>query len=642
MAAAASVDGQDKVIAAAQHIVKSLATSKNAADDMIRILSGFDNRLSSITDLFPSSSASANGEFSNSEQIVLQWDASDSLLWESPQSDAASEYLAAVDELIASAADSSSSRADNVLQLAMSRLEEEFHHLMLRNAVPLDANDLYCSIRRFSLSFASDSGETIEDFDNSAEFDQQPPQQDGSLEERGGSSILDDRRFDLVRPESVTDLKEIADRMIWAGYGRELGQVFCSVRRDILDECLAILGIERISIDEVQRIEWRLLDDKMKKWIQGVKTVVMALLSGERQLCDQILVASDELKEECFVETAKGCVLQLLNFGDAITICQRSPEKLFRMLDMYEALTEVIPDLQALFVGESGEFICSEANGILKRLGDAVRGTLLEFGNAVQRETSRKPMQAGEIHPVTRYVMNYAKLLVVYSETLDMLLDDGDHVTTEVGDNDDARHFESTTPLGWRLVTLISYLEANLEEKSKLYEDSAMQYIFLMNNIFYIIQKVKNSELGRILGDNWIRRRGGKIRQYETSYLRASWTRVLSHLKDDGVGSGSSHSFSRMALKEKFKSFNLAFEEIYRTQTTWKVMDPQLREELKISISEKVIPAYRAFLGRFGGQLEGGRNAGKYIKYTPEDLESHLSDLFEGLPGLANHPRKKT
>ena len=50
-----AVVGNDKVLAAAQHIVKSLATSKNAADDMIRILSGFDNRLSSITaDLFPS------------------------------------------------------------------------------------------------------------------------------------------------------------------------------------------------------------------------------------------------------------------------------------------------------------------------------------------------------------------------------------------------------------------------------------------------------------------------------------------------------------------------------------------------------------------------------------------------------------
>jgi exocyst complex protein 7 len=97
-----------------------------------------------------------------------------------------------------------------------------------------------------------------------------------------------------------------------------------------------------------------------------------------------------------------------------------------------------------------------------------------------------------------------------------------------------------------------------------------------------------------------------------------------------------------MSIKEKFKNFNLAFEEIYRNQTIWKVPDPQLREELKISISENVIPAYRAFLGRYGSQVDGGRSSGKYIKYTPEDLEGQLSDLFEGSPGSANHSRRRT
>lgn len=46
----------EKVRLTAQHIVRTLATSKNAADDMIRILSGFDDR---FNDLFPSVSAAA-------------------------------------------------------------------------------------------------------------------------------------------------------------------------------------------------------------------------------------------------------------------------------------------------------------------------------------------------------------------------------------------------------------------------------------------------------------------------------------------------------------------------------------------------------------------------------------------------------
>ncbi|URE10878.1 exo70 exocyst complex subunit domain containing protein [Musa troglodytarum] len=94
------------------------------------------------------------------QKVVLRWDASDSLLWESSPEEA-EEYLAAVDDLIfladpgtsssaAAAAEDLVSRAEVALQMAMSRLEEEFRHLMVRNAVPLDSNGLCSSIRRLS------------------------------------------------------------------------------------------------------------------------------------------------------------------------------------------------------------------------------------------------------------------------------------------------------------------------------------------------------------------------------------------------------------------------------------------------------------------------------------------------------------
>jgi hypothetical protein len=61
-------------------------------------------------------------------------------------------------------------------------------------------------------------------------------------------------------------------------------------------------------------------------------------------------------------------------------------------------------------------------------------------------------------------------------------------------------------------LTLISHLQGKIVEKSRLYEDEALQNIFLMNNLLYIVQKVKDSELKTLLGDNWIRKRRGKIR----------------------------------------------------------------------------------------------------------------------------------
>lgn len=280
--------------------------------------------------------------------------------------------------------------------------------------------------------------------------------------------------------------------------------------------------------------------------------------------------------------------------------------------------------------------ICYEAEGILAELGGAAKCALMEFENQVKSQQSpRKFIPGGGIDPMCRYVINYMMLALEYSGALNVILADNGGGG---GGEDVSSH------LGIRLKVLISHLESSLQEKSNLYEDIGLKYIFLMNNTLYMIKKLKESHLGSLMGDEWIRRRNGLIRQYSTAYLRVSWTKILTCLKPDGFinnssrsSVGSSKSVSRAAVKEVFKSFNLAYDEIYRTQCAWKVPDPQLREELMISISEMVIPAYRLFTSRFASHLQGERHASKYIKYTPEDLESHLTDFFSGSSTSSNH-----
>ncbi|KAL5221358.1 hypothetical protein ABZP36_026071 [Zizania latifolia] len=650
--AAAAPGGQEKVIAAAQHIVKSLANSKNAADDMIRILSGFDDRLSLMSDLFPPPPNDAAGggthesiledegdlgeepgpdggrdeerdaEVEEAVRVVEHWDspvAGDRLVFDSTED--AGDYLAAAACLVGAPG----ARAEAALQVAMARLEEEFRHLLIRGMSPLAGEDLHASLlRRLSLTVPSFSS-SASDLDCPS-FAIHAGEGDESGGAGGRTSVSDEEISPyLITPDTVDSLKDIADVMLRAGYAPELCQVYGEVRRDTLMECLVVLGIDKMSLEEVQRVEWGVLDGKMKKWIQALKVVVRGLLAEERRICSQIFAADADAEEDCFTVAAKGCVLQLLNFGDAIAIGRRSSEKLFRILGMYEALAEVLPELEGLFSAEASYFIKEEAEGILMRLGDAVRGTVAEFANAIQGETSRRALPGGEIHPLTRYVMNYVRLLADYSRSLNHLLEDWDTELENGGDN------VNMTPLGHCVLILITHLQAKIEEKTMLYEDEALQNIFLMNNLLYIVQKVKDSELKTLLGDNWIRTRRGQIRRYSTGYLRSSWTRVLACLKDDGLPQtmGSSSAL-KASLKERFKNFNSAFEELYKTQTTWRVVDPQLRDDLKISISDKVLPAYRSFVGRFRGQLEGGRSSARYIKYTTEDLENHVLDFFEG------------
>ncbi|KAI4343619.1 hypothetical protein L6164_010950 [Bauhinia variegata] len=645
--------GEDRVLATAQQIVKSLNTPKEVREDMLMIFSSFDNRLSNITDLVKSSDEEDLHRFEAAEKVILHWDASlsgeasrqSTSILDSP--DDAEEYFSAVDEIIQWIEEISISpsgennqilvdRTENAIQLAMLRLEDELRHVLIQNTVPLDAERLHGSVKRITLSFASTDGLIAENLESFGEVNDGGSQR---FHERG-ASLDGDILVDLIHPDAVVELKEIADRMIRSGYEKECLQVYSSVRRDAFDECLVILGVEKESIEEIQTVAWTPLDVKMKNWVQAMKITVKVLLTGEKRLCNSIFGELDEIKEICFNDTAKGCLMRLLNFGEAIAIIKRSAEKLFRILDMYEALNDVMPELEKMV---SDEFVISEARGVLNGLGEAAKGSFADIETRIRTDDPTKTSNTGDVHPMPRYVMNYLKLLVDYGEPADSLIQfsEDDLKRFENNYSGDSSYLGTMSPFGLSILFVISKLECNLDEKSKLYEDPAMRYVFMMNNIYYIVQKVKESDLRKVLGDDWIRKRRGQIRQNATGYLRAAWTKALSCLKDEGIG-GSTGNASKMALKERFKNFNACFEEIYRNQTAWKVPDAQLREELRISISEKVIPAYRSFVGRFRGQLESGRNAGKYIKYSPEDLENYLLDLFEGSPGVLHHIRRKS
>jgi exocyst complex protein 7 len=450
---------------------------------------------------------------------------------------------------------------------------------------------------------------------------------------------------DLMVLREPNELKEIADRMRRSGYENEFVQTYCSVRRDALDAYLPMLGIDKLSIEEARKnIEWDSLEGKMRKWIPAVKIVLEDIFSREKILYDHIFHDADGIKEICFNKIVKGFVMQLLNFGEAVANGRRSPEKLFRILGMYDAMAHKLPCFEAMV---TDEFVINKAKGVLCGLGEAASGTFVEFKNAVHSEIWETPMQSGDIHPMTRYVIDYLKLLVEYGDTLKLLSesgeDDGFFVALQNdsdSDNDIYNDNSELSPVARRLLLLVmSSVQATLKAKSKLCEDSALKYIFLMNNFQYVVQEVKDSVLGKVLGDNdWLRKRSGQIDQYEMSYLCASWRKALSCLKDEGIGGSTSDTAKVVAaLKARFKNFNTCFEEIYGVQTAWKVPDAQLRDKLRISISEKLILGYRSFLGRYENQVER-----KYIKYTADDLQSYLWDLFEGSPRVLNHMKKKS
>lgn len=656
----ASDDGEDRVIATAQYIVRTLGTTDTMTDDMLAILSKFDGRFSTMNGSLVSRRQTENQQQSqalphnlgatlqSAEEIVMQWDmasseaAGQSMIWDCPQEEI-NTYLQAVDDvqsIFDSLAQTNNaaltSRAQNLVQLAMARLEEEFRHMLVQRSESVSPDWL---LDNFSGSLRSSSNA-----DDAVEVASQSELGDEGGEEEVpvADPVGDDLQSTLylLPPDIVPDLHDIAQRMVKAGYQRECVQVYATVRKAVLEESLCRLGVEKTSIDEVQRMNWEALEAKIKKWIQAMKVAVKVLFASERRLCDQIFLPP--VRETCFTELSKPAITDLLHFAEAIAISRRSPEKLFKILDIYETLRDLLPEIETIFSGELCSGVRSDAAVTVMRLGEAARGTFAEFENAIQRDTSKNAVAGGAVHPLTRYVMNYITFLFVYMDTLEQLFGDNksnanglpDTGSSEHQPDEDGRTRDQLSPLAAQTMVITHVLQTNLEGKSKLYKDNALTYLFLMNNVHYIVQKVRCSdEVRTLLGDDWVKKRTGFVRQCATNYQRAAWGKVLACIRDEGIpGSGGSLSsgVSRVVLKDRFKSFNAAFDEIHKVQSAWIVPDPQLRDELRIYIEDRLLPAYRAFLGRYGNYLDTGRHPDKYIKYTSDDLQKLINDLFEG------------
>ncbi|TYH75947.1 hypothetical protein ES332_D04G051500v1 [Gossypium tomentosum] len=644
---ATSLEGEENLIAAAEHIVKALGSNKNFTKDVKKILADLGSQLSTMAtiedNMVEGKKSGIEEQLSVVEVKIMSWESDDSMIWDSGPDEVA-EYLNAVDgarkltERLENQCLSSQEekdllcRAHDVLQMAMQRLEDEFKHVLVHHRQPFEPEPISF---RSSEDDAVEEGSIVSFGDESVE--------ESTLRDsisRNSEEFI----VDLVHPDVISDLKCIANLMFSSNYDHECRQAYILVRKDALDECLFNLEIEKLSIEDVLKMEWGTLNSKIKRWVRAMKVFVRPYLVSEKWLCDQTFAELGSSNLVCFVEAAKAPMLQLLNFAEAISIGSHQPERLVRILDMYEVLADLLLDINALFSDEVGSSIRIEYQEVLKRLADTVRVTFLEFENAIATNASISPFAGGGVHHLTKYVMNYIRLLADYNETLNLLLKNHDgaaatslspDMSPATGEESITKDFsDSCSPMALHLQSLTSVLEANLDEKSKLYRDASLQHFFLMNNIYYMAQKVKNSELRLIFEDKWIRKHNWKFQQHAMSYERATWSSILSLLKDDS--NSSSGSTSRTVLRERLRSFYVAFDEVYKTQTAWIITDVQLREDLRISTSLKVIQAYRTFVGR---QMQ--HIGEKHIRYNPEELQDYLFDLFEGSQKSLHNPNRR-
>ncbi|XP_054804234.1 exocyst complex component EXO70A1-like [Prosopis cineraria] len=609
----------------------SLHKSQTITDNMVAILGSFDHRLSALetamrpTQIKTHSIRRAHENIDKTlkaaEVILMHFDLSrkaEAKILRGPHEDLES-YLEAIDQLRSIVnffsnyksmknTDTVLNHANNLLSKAISKLEDEFRNLLTNYSKPVEPDRLFdCLPNSLRPSTTGQQGEG-----------------GGKSHSESQKNTLEKPVFTLptlIPPRVLPLLHDLALQMVQAGHQQQLFRIYRDTRAAVLEQSLRKLGVERLSKDDVQKMQWEVLEAKIGNWIHYMRIAIKLLFSGEKKICDQIFEGVESLRSQCFAEVTANSVAMLLSFGEAIAKSKRSPEKLFVLLDMYEIMRELQSEIETIFGSKACMEMRDTALSLTKRLAQTAQETFGDFEEAVEKDATKTTVLDGTVHPLTSYVINYVKFLYDYQSTLKQLFQEFD-----AGDPEEQLASVTTR--------IMQALQNNLDGKSKQYKDPALTQLFLMNNIHYIVRSVRRSEAKEMLGDDWVQIHRRIVQQHANQYKRISWAKILQCLTVQGAnssgGGGDSNSgVSRASIKDRFKTFNVQFEELHQRQSQWTVPDSELRESLRLAVAEVLLPAYRSFIKRFGPMIENGKNPQKYIKYSPENLEQMLGEFFE-------------
>ncbi|KAF8086281.1 hypothetical protein N665_0630s0031 [Sinapis alba] len=507
-------------------------------------------------------------------------------------------------------------RAHRLMEIAMKRLQKEFYQILSMNRAYLDPESVST---RSSLTSARSSYSDFPEYDDNTTSD----------------SIVE---VEEAASNVMTDLRSIAECMIASGYAKECISIYKSIRKSIIDEGVYRLDVEKTSQAKAKKMSWEEIEIKIRSWLEAVKVSMETLFKGEKILCDHVFEASDAIRESCFSAISRDGALLLFGFPEIVSakITKKSspPEKTFRLLDMYSSIAGNWRAIESIFSFESTSVVRSQALKSLISLSQSIQSQLKDFESRIQKDSTKVVVHGGGVNPLTISAVNHITLLADYSNVLVDILAGSPPPDRSllpesyfnVSDSDDSPSSELAIRFAWLILVLL----CKIDRKANHYKDCSVQYLFLTNNLQHVVSRARYSNLKQLLGEDWVTRHVGKIKQFSDSYKRLAWGPVLATLPENRTV-----EMSVEEVKERFEKFSESFERAYGKQSVCVVPDTELRDEIKLSIARKLVPIYREFYNTRRSHVivagaGGVRNLSSVVRFTPEDVENHLSELFSG------------
>ncbi|KAI5053955.1 hypothetical protein GOP47_0031153 [Adiantum capillus-veneris] len=105
------------------------------------------------------------------------------------------------------------------------------------------------------------------------------------------------------------------------------------------------LPLNFLQIKYGSKVDWKSLGMYIGPWTQHMEVVVKSICEPEYQLCSQVFekLAFEDWEGSFGKIVVSRGLLELLHFGEVAVNSPDEPQKLFKLLDMFEAMTNLRP-----------------------------------------------------------------------------------------------------------------------------------------------------------------------------------------------------------------------------------------------------------------------------------------------------------
>ena len=158
----------------------------------------------------------------------------------------------------------------------------------------------------------------------------------------------EEMKYPGFKQDTIENIRRIVGAMISGGYHKDCSHAYTSLRKDAVKEAMKHQGFDSVSNEDVQKMQWETLEGHIADWVKVTKQVAKVLLPGENNLCVSIFFPDHpSVGESIITNLTKPVVTSLLNLAEAVSLTKKSAERLFKLLDLYEALTDLMAALDS-------------------------------------------------------------------------------------------------------------------------------------------------------------------------------------------------------------------------------------------------------------------------------------------------------